>query len=51
MVGSTSGATPQLRDAVTTPAGCTISALLRLEDGGLRSTGSTLAQPKLREQG
>jgi len=27
----------QLRDAVTTPAGCTISALLRLEDGGLRS--------------
>lgn len=27
----------QLRDAVTTPAGCTISALLRLEDGKLRS--------------
>ncbi len=27
----------ELKDAVTTPAGCTISALLRLEDGGLRS--------------
>ncbi|KAA3605113.1 MAG: pyrroline-5-carboxylate reductase [Planctomycetota bacterium] len=26
-----------LKDAVTTPAGCTISALLRLEDGRLRS--------------
>jgi pyrroline-5-carboxylate reductase len=26
-----------LKDEVTTPAGCTISALLRMEDGGLRS--------------
>ena len=26
-----------LKDEVTTPAGCTISALLRVEDGGLRS--------------
>ncbi|MGZ3508642.1 MAG: pyrroline-5-carboxylate reductase [Vulcanimicrobiaceae bacterium] len=28
----------ELRDRVTTPAGCTIDALTRLEDGGLRST-------------
>ncbi|MGH8163999.1 MAG: pyrroline-5-carboxylate reductase [Rhodanobacteraceae bacterium] len=28
----------ELRDRVATPAGCTIDALARLEDGGLRST-------------
>jgi len=27
----------ELKDQVTTPAGCTISALLSLEDGRLRS--------------
>lgn len=37
MVEATGEHPAQLRDAVTTPAGCTISALLRLEDGKLRS--------------
>lgn len=37
MVQKTGEHPASLRDAVTTPAGCTISALLRMEDGKLRS--------------
>jgi pyrroline-5-carboxylate reductase len=37
MVQQTGEHPASLRDAVTTPAGCTISALLRMEDGKLRS--------------
>jgi pyrroline-5-carboxylate reductase len=37
MVLSTERHPAELKDAVTTPAGCTISALLTLEDGKLRS--------------
>jgi len=37
MVQHTGEHPASLRDAVTTPAGCTISALLRMEDGKLRS--------------
>ncbi|NQU50877.1 MAG: pyrroline-5-carboxylate reductase [Planctomycetes bacterium] len=37
MVQETGQHPAALKDAVTTPAGCTISALLRMEDGGLRS--------------
>jgi pyrroline-5-carboxylate reductase len=37
MVQETGKHPAELKDAVTTPAGCTISALLRMEDGGLRS--------------
>ena len=37
MVLATGRHPADLKDAVTTPAGCTISALLRLEDGKLRS--------------
>jgi len=33
------GAHPaQIRDAVTTPGGCTIAGLLAMEDGRIRST-------------
>ncbi|HJM39904.1 MAG TPA: pyrroline-5-carboxylate reductase [Planctomycetota bacterium] len=47
----------ELKDEVTTPAGCTISALLRMEDGGLRSVLARGVQEaaesarRLREQG
>jgi pyrroline-5-carboxylate reductase len=37
MVMETGRHPADLKDAVTTPAGCTISALLTLEDGRLRS--------------